>query len=239
MGGHRLEVAQHRDAPRVVVETTGVRALDGAGHAAGAALEHLPVLVHQCVVGDVAPAQGARVVLVDRPDDPGRVLRRVFVAARGVVHDAGLDPVVVAGFTASHRLVGAPFGAVDDVGRLAGRSRGVRQRRQVGRRLGRADQHGVDVLPERLFHGRGHVAQRGGVPSAPGCRGGRRGGGRVGGSGDRDLHGRRAADEHGVGSAQATPLRTGRRRRPPGSPRRTRVPTIRRPSSRVPGPTFR
>ena len=119
VGGTVVEVAEHRHTPGVVVEAAGVGTLDGLVHAACAALEDLAVLVDQRVVGDVAPAQRAGVVLVDRPDDPGRVLRRVVVAARGVVHDAGLDPVVVLRFSAPHPLVGAPLRAVDDVRRLA------------------------------------------------------------------------------------------------------------------------
>ena len=125
IGGRRdvVEVAEHRDAPGVLVESAGVRALDGPVDAARAALEDLAVLVDERVVGDVAPAERAGVVLVDRPDDARRVLGRVVVAARGVVHDAGANAVVVHGASAAHRFVGAPLGAADDVGRLPGRAR--------------------------------------------------------------------------------------------------------------------
>lgn len=68
-GWHDVEVAQHRHTPGVDVEAAGVRSLDGLVHASGSALEHLAVFVDQGVVGDVAPAQLAGVVLVDRPDD--------------------------------------------------------------------------------------------------------------------------------------------------------------------------
>ena len=95
VGGTVVEVADHRHTPGVAVEAAGVRALDRFVHAARTALEDLAVLVDQRVVGDVAPAQRAGVVRVDRPDDARRVLGRVVVAARGVVHDPGSNSVVV------------------------------------------------------------------------------------------------------------------------------------------------
>ena len=154
----QVEVAEHRHTPGVLVESAGVGALDRPVHAACPALEYLSELVDEGVVGDVAPAKGLGVVRVDRAHDRRGVLRAVVVASRGVVHDARPHPVVVDGVGALHRLIGAPLCAGDDGGRLAGRSHRIRQW-QVDRRLRRADQHGVDVLSERLVGVGGDVAE--------------------------------------------------------------------------------
>ena len=105
-GRHVLEVADHRDAPHVAVEPAGVRSQDILGDSACPPLEDLAVLVHQGVVGDVAPAQGAGVVGVDRPHDRRGVLGCVVVAARGVVHHGGVNRAAVHRAAAPHRLVG-------------------------------------------------------------------------------------------------------------------------------------
>ena len=136
------------------------KALDRFGEPAGAALEHLAVLVDQCVVGDVAPAQGFAVVGVDGLDDAGRLQRGVVVAARGVVDHRGANPVVVLRGTASQRLVGAPFRSADDGGRLAGHhDPGRRRPLRFGRCLRRRDEDRGDVLPEGLFPGRRPIAK--------------------------------------------------------------------------------
>ena len=136
-------------------------------------------------------------------------------------------PLSYTGVAAPHGLVGAPLGAADDVGRLAGCS-GVPQTAaaRFDRRLRRADQHGVDVLAKRLLDVGGHVAEA-----------------RLGGSGCR--RGRRRAPG---GSRRSAPWWCGRRRpvrcrgrrvsrgrRLRGSRPRTRAPRSRRASWRGPG----
>ena len=121
---HVVEVADHRHTPAVAVEATGVVALHRAGQRAGPALEHLAVLVDQCVVRDVAPAQDLGVIRVDRLDDRGRVLRLVVVALGGVMNDRGADGPVERPVAAVHGFVGAPLRPRDDSGRLTGRDDG-------------------------------------------------------------------------------------------------------------------
>ena len=160
---HVVEVADHRHTPAVAVEAAGVVALHRAGQRAGPALEHLAVLVDQCVVGDVAPAQDLGVVRVDRLDDRRRVLRLVVVALGGVVNDRGADRLVERPVSAVHSFVGAPLRAGDDVGRLTRRDDGGgRCPLGVGRCLRRRDQDRRDVLRQRLFRGGRDVAQVGG-----------------------------------------------------------------------------
>ena len=122
------------------------------------------------------------------------------VASRGVVHDAGPNPFVVLGITAPHRFVGAPLCAVDDLGRCTWRGDGAGQRQAVDRRLRRADQHGVDVLAERLLYVGGDVAKSRlggfGISTWPGRCG-------TGGTRDGDLHRGGAPDEHRLGAARA------------------------------------
>ena len=184
----------------------------GLVHAAGPALEHLPVLVDQRVVGDVAPAQRAGVVRVDRPDDRRRILRRVVVAARGVVHDAGPNPVVVHGVR-PHRIdSSAPHWArLMMLGGWPGGGGRGRQRHWLSdRRLRRADQHRVDVLPERLFDG-GRACSRGRASAVSGCDCCGADAPCAARPGHRDLHGGGEADEHRFGAARSPTIR---RRRP-------------------------
>ena len=195
---HVVEVADHRHTPAVAVEAAGVVALHGPGQRAGPALEYLAVLVDQCVVGDVAPAEDLGVIRVDRLDDRRRVLRLVVVALGGVVDHRGADRLVERPVSAVHRFVGAPLGAGDDVGRLARRDdRGRRCPLGIGGCLRRGNENGRDVLRQRLFRGGRDVAQAGGR------RGLRRDGLRCAGrAADRDLHRRGFADEYGIGAAR-------------------------------------
>ena len=106
-------VAHHRNAPGVLVEATGVGALDVLVQAAVTALVDVAVLVHHRVVADVAPAQRLRVVLVHAADDARRLRLRVIVRARRVVDGGRLDGIVVGGVAAACALVGAPARAGD------------------------------------------------------------------------------------------------------------------------------
>ena len=88
--------------------------------AAGAPLEHLPVLIDEEVVADVVPAVGVAVVLGDAEHDRGRLVGRVVVGGDRVVHEAHLHHAV-AGRRARRDRVAAPRRARDD------RRRGARR----------------------------------------------------------------------------------------------------------------
>ena len=112
-----LVVADHGHAPGVLVEGTHVRALRAAVHAACVALVDVAVLVHQCVVADVAPAQLDGVVLPDAAHDAGCLGFGVVVGAGGVVHGGGGG-----GFRVVRRAAatGAPLRAGDHLGHAPG-----------------------------------------------------------------------------------------------------------------------
>ena len=112
--------------PAVAIEAAGVVALHRTHQCAGPALEHLAVLVDDCVVGDVAPAEDLGVIRVDRPHDRHGILWLVVVALGGVVDHRGADRLIERPVTATHRFVGAPLRASDDVGRLPGADGGRR-----------------------------------------------------------------------------------------------------------------
>ena len=202
---HGLEVADHRHAPHIAVETAGVRSQDILGDSACAALEHLAVLVDERVVGDVAPAQRPGVVGVDGSDDRCGVFRGVVVTARGVVHDGGSNPVAVHRPAAAHGVVGTPLGAADDVGWLT-RTECRRGWVPLGVHgcFRWCDQHRRDVLGEGLFDVRGNVAEfLAGVDAGLGRRGGDRSALRAG---HRDLDIGGGADEDRFGAARAAAL---------------------------------
>ena len=165
---------------------------------AGPALEYLAVLVDDCVVGDVAPAQDLGVIREDRPHDRHGILRLVVVALGGVVDHRGTDGLVERTVAAMHRFVGAPLRARDDVGRLPGTDGGGRWvPLGVGRCLRRGNENRRDVLRQWLFRGRRDVTQ---VGCGFGLR--RRRAGCAGRAVDRDLDSRGLADEDGVRAAR-------------------------------------
>ena len=118
LGG--LVVAHQGHAPGVFVEAADMRALDGLVQPAGTAFVDVAVLVDEGAVTDVAPAEVARVVLVDAAHDAGRLALRVVVGTGGVVHRDGADRVGVARRATTDGLVRAPSGAGDDLRHAVG-----------------------------------------------------------------------------------------------------------------------
>ena len=115
-------VTNHGDAPRVGIEAANVCALHGLIEAAVTALVDGAVLIHQCVVSDIAPAQVLRVVLVDSAHLRCSISLGVVVAARGVVQGQCLNAVVVVWPHAALRLVRTPACAGDDLWHAVGDS---------------------------------------------------------------------------------------------------------------------
>src|SRR5262249_49145407 len=107
-------VPDERDPGRAGVETGYVRADARRGDAAPAPLEDLPVRVDEEVVADVAPAPIAGVVLVDAPDDRGRLILGIGVRGHRVVDERHLERRRVPDATGPPALVRAPLRARDD-----------------------------------------------------------------------------------------------------------------------------
>ena len=110
---HRGERPDRRDPGRDGVVALRLRADHRLVDAAGAALEHLAVLVDEEVVTDVVPAVGVAVVAGDAEHDARRLLRPVGVRAHRVVDERGLH-LAVERRRARRDRVAAPLAAGDD-----------------------------------------------------------------------------------------------------------------------------